>query len=874
MGKKYIALFIFIFAQSFGQETGHSVAREWNEVLLNGIRGDFARPTVHARNLFHSAILLYDSWALLDDTAETVFLGKQYQGYLCPFDGIPTPTNLEDARQEMMSYAIFRLLLHRFNESPGRNELIAEASQLMATLGYDTQFVDTDYTSGSFAALGNHMASEIIAFGLQDGANEANSYSNVFYDPVNQPLILDNSQDLYELNDPNRWQPLAFDIFVDQSGNVFADNIPEFLSPEWGQVKPFALQPTDLEILNNGFDSYIYNDPGPPPEIQMSVANGIEDPYKWNFSLVASWSSHLDPDDPTLIDISPGAIGNVDPSDYPENFAEYQTFYDFDEGGDTGIGHVTNPFTGLPYAEQLVKRSDYARVLAEFWADGPDSETPPGHWFTILNYVSDHPETVKRIEGEGDIVSDLEWDVKAYLALGGAMHDAAITTWGIKGYYDYIRPISAIRYMARGQSTDPLLPSFDSHGLPLIPGRIELVEEGDPLAGSENENVGRLKLFVWRGPDFINDPEVDAAGVGWILATDWWPYQRPSFVTPPFAGYVSGHSTFSSAAAEILTAFTGDAFFPGGIGVFDVAQNEFLVFEEGPTESFSLQWATYRDASDQTSLSRIWGGIHPPVDDIPGRKLGLDIGGDAFVLAKDYYQGNVQIGTNNFSVKTTGESCFEKGNGKLTIIAQEFYNYVATIGDDSYPFTHSTEILDLEAGGYTVCLTIEGNASFERCYDIVIQGVDALSVSSRERFDGKGLSFEVTSGTPPFKVSLNNTVIGIFNQNVFEIPTLGNGTLTINSNLPCEGTYAMTVMNPKKSLVYPNPASQYTTVVTSRPDGWINGKLFDNQGRMVAVNQYYCKDHTFKVSLMGVSPGVYFLMLGNDSSTTYTILKQ
>ena len=140
-----------------------------------------------------------------------------------------------------------------------------------------------------------------------------------------------------------------------------------------------------------------------------------------------------------------------------------------------------------------------------------------------------------------------------------------------------------------------------------------------------------------RAPDFIVDPSTDVAGVDWILGTHWWPYQRGTFVTPPFAGYVSGHSTFSRAAAEVLTLLTGDEFFPGGMGTFDVAQNEFLVFEQGPTENMTLQWATYRDASDQTSLSRIWGGIHPPIDDIRGRIIGEKIGIEAFNLAMNYF---------------------------------------------------------------------------------------------------------------------------------------------------------------------------------------------------------------------------------------------
>ena len=114
-----------------------------------------------------------------------------------------------------------------------------------------------------------------------------------------------------------------------------------------------------------------------------------------------------------------------------------------------GTGHTLNPSTGAPYTNQVVPAGDYYRVLAEFWADGPESETPPGHWFVIANYVSDQEELEKRLEGTGDVVADLEWDVKLYLALGGAMHDVAVASWGVKGYYDYIRPISAIRFMFR-----------------------------------------------------------------------------------------------------------------------------------------------------------------------------------------------------------------------------------------------------------------------------------------------------------------------------------------------------------------------------------------------------------------------------------------
>ena len=79
------------------------------------------------------------------------------------------------------------------------------------------------------------------------------------------------------------------------------------------------------------------------------------------------------------------------------------------------------------------------------------------------------------------------------------------------------------------------------------------------------------------------------------------------------------------------------------MGTFNVYKNDFLKFEVGPSIDFQLQWATYRDASDQTSLSRIWGGIHPPIDDIPGRIIGKKIGIDAFEFGENYFEKEVEF---------------------------------------------------------------------------------------------------------------------------------------------------------------------------------------------------------------------------------------
>lgn len=636
----YLVIFLcslFLFpADATAQE--NSIAREWNELILTGIRNDLARPTVHARNLFHISAAMYDAWAVYDTIAKPYFLGNEVNGHNFPFAGVPVPDDIEAARHEAISYAAYRLISYRFQGSPGAGEIIPQINIFFASQGYNFQYTGINYLSGNPADLGNYIAFLMVGYGNQDGANEQNDYENQVYLPVNPPLVTDNPGNP-NLIDPNRWQPLTLDVFIDQSGNEFPFNTPPFLSPEWGNVSPFALKSEDLTVANrDGSDWNLYHDPGLPPLLDTINGGPASDDYLWGFSLVSAWSSHLDPSDGVMWDISPASIGNV--QEYPTTSAGMRDFYDMENGGDPSIGHELNPSTGLPYEPNMVPRGDYTRVLAEFWADGPASETPPGHWFTVLNYVHDHPLFERKYRGEGEILDDLEWDVKSYLALGGAMHDSAVTTWGLKGYYDYIRPVSAIRKMADfGQSTDTLGSQYHPGGFPLIPGLIDTVVITDAfeLQGELGENLGKIKVYAWNGPNAIANPANDVAGVGWILAENWWPYQRPSFVTPNFSGYLSGHSTFSSAAATVLETITGDAYFPGGMGVFNAAQNQFLVFEDGPSQDVTLQWATYRDASDQTSLSRIWGGIHPPADDIPGRFIGMEIGADAVDLAETYF---------------------------------------------------------------------------------------------------------------------------------------------------------------------------------------------------------------------------------------------
>ena len=90
MKKRYLLLFLLL-CSFIKMNSQHSLARQWNEKVLNSIRSDFARPTVHARNLFHTSIAMYDAWAFYGGEAETYFLGKTVNGFTCTARNIDTP---------------------------------------------------------------------------------------------------------------------------------------------------------------------------------------------------------------------------------------------------------------------------------------------------------------------------------------------------------------------------------------------------------------------------------------------------------------------------------------------------------------------------------------------------------------------------------------------------------------------------------------------------------------------------------------------------------------------------------------------------------------------------------------------------------------
>lgn len=300
--------------------------------------------------------------------------------------------------------------------------------------------------------------------------------------------------------------------------------IQQFLTPHWGTVTPFALE--------SGSDFL------PPPPEPFLLVDGTVDFNARTIALA----------DGTVVDIAPEQVGSVI---NPAFITQAQDVLDFS-----------------------VNLTDEQKLIAEFWEDGGGTSFPPGTWMSFGEFVSARDDHT------------LDDDAKLFFALGNAVFDAGIATWDAKRFYDYARPVRAIR------------------------------------------NLGELGLIGEFKPDlngFAIEANVPNEGVQTILATDFLTYQTPGGdPSPPFAEYVSGHSTFSAAGATILEQFTDSDDFGASV-VFQPGESR---FEPGltPSSAVTLSWDTFSSAADEAGISRRYGGIHFEEGDLNGRILGRQVG--------------------------------------------------------------------------------------------------------------------------------------------------------------------------------------------------------------------------------------------------------
>jgi hypothetical protein len=214
-------------------------------------------------------------------------------------------------------------------------------------------------------------------------------------------------------------------------------------------------------------------------------------------------------------------------------------------------------------------------MIAEYWSDGPNTEQPPGHWLQFAEFVSarDH--------------HTLDDDVRMFFALSNAMMDASIAAWDAKRTYDSVRPVTAISLLYKGK-----------------------------------------KIRAWGGP---GEGTVEMDGAQWL------PYQPSTFPTPPFPEYVSGHSTYSAAAARILALWTGSDRF--GDSVTLPAGSSKIEPSVTPAKPVTLKWETFTEAANEAGMSRRYGGIHFARSDMAGRKLGGLVADRAWAKAQTYFDG-------------------------------------------------------------------------------------------------------------------------------------------------------------------------------------------------------------------------------------------
>ncbi|TMC41916.1 MAG: vanadium-dependent haloperoxidase [Chloroflexi bacterium] len=235
--------------------------------------------------------------------------------------------------------------------------------------------------------------------------------------------------------------------------------------------------------------------------------------------------------------------------------------------------------------DQSAALTDEQKMIAEYWADGPNSELPPGHWDLFAQLVA-------RRDHDDDSDTDVDRDVKLFFALTNAIFDAGICAWDNKCAFVSVRPITAVRYLFRGR-----------------------------------------EVQAWAGPGL---------GTRTIPGETWFPYQPTTFPTPPFPEYSSGHSNFSAAGAEILKLFTGRDTFDGSV-VLPAGSSR---VEPGltPGTPVTLSWATFSDAADQAGISRRYGGIHFEQGDLEARETGRLAARNTWARASTYFDGREHEG--------------------------------------------------------------------------------------------------------------------------------------------------------------------------------------------------------------------------------------
>ena len=233
---------------------------------------------------------------------------------------------------------------------------------------------------------------------------------------------------------------------------------------------------------------------------------------------------------------------------------------------------------------------DRKKAIAEYWANF--ISTPAVQWMSMTKFVS----------LRDDLRTDA--DVKLFFVVSNAMFDSSVAAWDAKYRYDYVRPYTAIRNLGARP-----VRSWNSPNRTVDPGHLP--------------NEGRS--IAWG-----SDP-----GVADMRADQWLPY----LATPPFPSYISGHSTFAAAWAVVMRQATGSDRFG-----YDVQWPKLYVESRWLAEPVALHYPTFWSAAEECGLSRLYGGVHWPLDNTAGLALGQQVGERTWQQAERYFSGAAQPG--------------------------------------------------------------------------------------------------------------------------------------------------------------------------------------------------------------------------------------
>ncbi|MFP2996111.1 M4 family metallopeptidase [Spongiivirga sp. MCCC 1A20706] len=239
------------------------------------------------------------------------------------------------------------------------------------------------------------------------------------------------------------------------------------------------------------------------------------------------------------------------------------------------------------------------------------------------------------------------------------------------------------------------------------------------------------------------------------------------------------------------------------------------------------------------------------------------------------------IPSDNFLVKSTGESCLNSNNGSISIsVKNTSYTYNAFISgnglNENRRFNNQTAVNNLQAGTYSVCITIDELPNQEYCFDVVIVEPTPLSVSARLDTSAKTVKLNL-SGGKRYTIQLNNQTFET-QQSTIEIPLRDEvNKLIVSTDKNCQGVYEETFLLNNMARVYPNPTkSGFIFINLPQPADTSEVIIYNLDGTL--IKQFTFNNPTnqpLKIPVDELISGVYMVQVkASNHTSSHKIIKQ